>query len=97
MKLLIFAIKIAQVKMADQFLSTPHCILIDDLSSELDAECKKIVMEYLKKLEAQIFITATDTGVLGHGLKDEKVFHVEQGSFIGLRSLVKTMHFSARL
>ena len=84
MKLLIFAIKIAQVQMANQFVIEPHCILIDDLSSELDTECKKIVMEYLKKLETQIFITATDIGMLGNELNDEKVFHVEQGSFISI-------------
>ena len=81
MKFLIFAIKMAQVKMADHFVSQPHCILIDDLASELDAVFKGIVMEYLNKLEIQIFITATEIGALGKEFKDKKVFHVEQGCF----------------
>ena len=82
MKLLIFAIKIAQVQMANQFLTMQHCILIDDLASELDVVYKKIVMEYLRKLKAQIFITATDIHVFGQELKNEKVFHVEHGCFL---------------
>ena len=81
MKLLVFAIKIAQVRMANNFSSNPHCILIDDLASELDMDNKKIIIDYLRNLKTQIFITATDAQVLGQELSEEKVFHVEQGCF----------------
>jgi len=81
MKVLIFTIKMAQVKLSGQFLLKPPCILIDDLASELDTMFKGIVMDYLKKFKTQIFITATDIQSLGQGLKNEKMFHVEQGSF----------------
>jgi len=55
-------------------------LLLDDLSSELDWQHQKTVMETLRSLPVQTFITSTNTELASLiSNEKEKVFHVEHG------------------
>jgi len=56
-------------------------LLIDDLSSELDREHQVSVLQAIKKLKVQTFITTTNTELSARLVKEENdiMFHVERG------------------
>lgn len=54
-------------------------LLVDDPAAELDTGRLAGLMEYIRELPFQVFITALDDNVLP-GLGDARVFHVEQGT-----------------
>jgi len=80
LKLLVLALNFAQAGIMANAADNPGCVLIDDLSSELDKEVRQFVFDYLKTIKSQIFITATERTAFSSlsGL-DYKTFHVEQG------------------
>lgn len=81
LKLLVLALKLAQVKLLNQFNNNSVCILIDDLTAELDTLNKAKLIKYLAGLNCQVFMTSTelsDFGELNDSI-DLKVFHVEHG------------------
>lgn len=80
LKLLVLALNFAQAGIMTSAVDNPGCVLIDDLSSELDEKVKEFVFDYLKTIESQLFITATEQAAFG-SLKgiDYEMFHVEQG------------------
>lgn len=86
MKLLVLALCLAQVKISSFNSGVKPCVLIDDLSAELDNEHLQKVMRYLIKLDAQIFITTTDPELFSEFGKAEntKLFHVEHGCLSGV-------------
>ena len=82
-KLFFVALCIAQIKTTQQE-NTKSILLIDDISSELDTEHQKIILETLSQLKVQTFITSTDKS-LSDLIKNEglhSVFHVEQGALV---------------
>ncbi len=82
LKLLVLALKLAQVKLLNQHNANSIGILIDDLASELDAGNKAKLIKYLAGLNCQVFMSATDLsdfGELDESI-DHKLFHVEHGS-----------------
>jgi DNA replication and repair protein RecF len=81
LKLLILALKLAQVKLINNEMDHSVCILIDDLTAELDQLNKQILLGYLVKLNCQVFISSTELSNFGElsQLKNYKVFHVEHG------------------
>lgn len=81
LKLLVLALKLAQVKMLDDFQNKVTCVLIDDFTAELDSKNKSILLEYLSQLGIQVFMTATEMSNFGviNNIKDYKMFHVEHG------------------
>ncbi|WP_031434324.1 DNA replication/repair protein RecF [Methylomarinum vadi] len=81
LKLLVLALKLAQVKLLNQFNNNSVCILIDDLTAELDTLNKAKLLKYLAGLNCQVFMSSTelsDFGELNDSI-DLKVFHVEHG------------------
>ncbi len=81
LKLLMLALKLAQVVLVSTSKNNNVCLLIDDLTAELDATNKKRLLDYLSSLNCQVFMTATalsDFGALD-GLEKYKVFHVKHG------------------
>jgi DNA replication and repair protein RecF len=58
-------------------------LLIDDLSSELDWNHQKTVIDTLRNLPVQSFITSTNNELASLiKTEKEKVFHVKQGEMI---------------
>lgn len=81
LKLLVLALKLAQVKMLEITCGTRACVLIDDFTAELDEVNKAILLDFLSELGVQVFMTATTLSGFGAiaGFKDYKLFHVEHG------------------
>lgn len=57
---LVIALKIAEIRSLEATLGEPPVLLLDDLSSELDAERNAAMMHHLDALGGQVFLTTTD-------------------------------------
>lgn len=81
LKVLLFALKVAQSNLIMQRGHKQPLLLIDDLASELDDESKRQVFHFLEKLQSQVFITAIEPDQLLSQLPAHAVamFHVEHG------------------
>jgi DNA replication and repair protein RecF len=85
-KMLVCVMKLAQAALLSK-ISKKSIFLIDDLPSELDAEKRKVLMEALLSLGAQIFVTGIEleyfSGLFGGmNKKDIKTFHVKRSGEI---------------
>jgi len=80
-KLLVLALMLSQVRLLNREAQNSCCILIDDLTAELDTENRVKLLEYLSLLGCQVFMTATELAEFGDlsALENYKVFHVEHG------------------
>jgi DNA replication and repair protein RecF len=81
LKLLVLALLLSQVKLMDQSSQNNCCILIDDLTAELDTENRLKLLKYLSLLGCQVFMTGTELADFGNlqEIENYKMFHVEQG------------------
>ncbi len=81
LKLLMLALKLAQVKLINSEKDMSVCILIDDLTAELDVPNKLKLLKFLSNLNCQVFMSTTELSNFGNlsELKNYKVFHVEHG------------------
>ena len=81
LKLLMLSLKLAQVKLISVEKNNRVCVLIDDLTAELDLENKKKILSYLSGLHCQVFMSTTELANFGDlsQLENFKVFHVEHG------------------
>ncbi len=80
LKLMLAALKLAQMALFCQKLGTTAIVLIDDLPAELDSNHRNLLLAQLQALGTQIFVTTTDSGLLEFSAwPDTKVFHVEHG------------------
>ncbi|MDO6747510.1 DNA replication/repair protein RecF [Gilvimarinus sp. 1_MG-2023] len=83
-KLLVCALILAQC-MVFQQTSGKNCILlVDDLPSELDDKYQTLMVNWINKLNCQVFVTGVDVLALSEPWgkmvdRDIKVFHVEHG------------------
>lgn len=80
-KLLVLALLLSQVSLLNQEAQNNCCILIDDLTAELDNGNKAKLIKYLAGIGCQIFISGTELADFGDlsTVENYKVFHVEQG------------------
>ena len=79
-KLLVCAMRLAQISHLKQETSQQSILLVDDLAAELDIEHRKNLITLLVDTEAQLFVTATEKN--SFSIPDEiesKMFHVEHG------------------
>lgn len=81
LKLLMLSLKLAQVKLINTEKNNSVCMLIDDLTAELDLCNKAKLLDYLSKLDCQVFMSTTELANFGNltELENYKVFHVEHG------------------
>ncbi len=82
LKLLVLALHLAQVQLLYQKCSKIGCVLIDDVTSELDYSNRAKLLGFLSNLDVQVFLTATELNEFGdlNQLGDYHVFHVEHGN-----------------
>jgi DNA replication and repair protein RecF len=79
-KLLVSAMRLAQIKHLKKRQTQQSVVLVDDLAAELDQTHRKRLIELLLASGAQVFITSTDAGLLDTtAWKSCKMFHVEHG------------------
>ena len=81
LKLLVLALKLAQV---EHFLtngSQSGCVLIDDAVAELDFQSRTKLLEYLAAMNIQVFMTATEQNEFGDlsRIGQYKLFHMKHG------------------
>lgn len=79
-KLLVSALRLAQIQYLQAQTQQSCIILVDDLPAELDETHRQALMTLLNETQAQIFVTTTDAKLLDLDLAVSKtVFHVEHG------------------
>jgi len=79
-KLLVCAMRLAQITHLKQETSQQSILLVDDLAAELDLAHRQSLIELLVDTQAQLFVTATEKNsfVLPAEI-ESKMFHVEHG------------------
>ncbi|HEY7884695.1 MAG TPA: DNA replication and repair protein RecF, partial [Cellvibrionaceae bacterium] len=86
-KLLVCALKIAQGVVFEKLTQRKCLYLVDDLPAELDGRHRGILVNWLNKLDTQVFITGVEREALLEPWRvlperPTKVFHVERGRII---------------
>jgi DNA replication and repair protein RecF len=77
---LVLALKVAEIENLRAVLGRPPLLLLDDVSSELDPEKNRYLVEYLARLPGQAFLTATDRRLLAPAAgRDAAFYEVEAG------------------
>jgi DNA replication and repair protein RecF len=80
MKLLVYALLLAQSRLLEERVGTAGCVLVDDVASELDEGNRKTLLDFLRERRSQYFITATARQSIESALNgDAAVFQVEHG------------------
>lgn len=81
LKVLLFALKIAQNNVIRDNGQKQPLLLIDDLASELDTSSTRQIFSFLSNIESQVFITAINADQVSPFIPAKKLamFHVEQG------------------
>jgi DNA replication and repair protein RecF len=78
---LVLAVKIAEIENLRASLGRPPLLLLDDISSELDPAKNRYLLEYLRRLPAQAFLTSTDRRLLEPAAGPDSAFYkVENGA-----------------
>ncbi len=78
---LVLALKIAEIENLRAAMGRPPLLLLDDVSSELDQDKNRHLLEYLSRLPGQAFLTTTDRRLLEPAVGREATFyHVEGGA-----------------
>ena len=79
-KLLVCAMRLAQITHLKLKTDQQSVLLVDDLAAELDLERRQSLIELLVDTEAQLFVTATEQNsfILPSEI-ESKMFHVEHG------------------
>jgi len=89
-KLLFIALRLAQSRLLQQHADKECCILLDDLTAELDMRNQAKVLEEISGQGNQSFITATYIEQnLVEMIPRKRVFHVEQGTLKEQNSVIK--------
>ena len=80
MKLLVYALLLAQSRLMEERVGAAACVLIDDVASELDEPNKRTLLDLLHGRPTQFFITATSREIIEEGLSGDAVlFRIAQG------------------
>jgi DNA replication and repair protein RecF len=77
---LVLALKIGEIENLRAMLGRPPLLLLDDVSSELDPEKNRFLLEYLAVLPGQAVLTTTDRRLIEPAAGPEATFYkVERG------------------
>jgi DNA replication and repair protein RecF len=72
---LVLALKVAEIENLRALMGRPPLLLLDDVSSELDPEKNRYLLEYLGRLPGQAFLTTTDARLLAAAAGPDTVFY----------------------
>jgi DNA replication and repair protein RecF len=82
-KLLVCAMRLAQISHLKNRLDQYSVVLVDDLAAELDIIHRKRLLELLVETGAQLFITVTEAELIDtEAWLSRKMFHVEHGQVV---------------
>ena len=81
-KLLVMALRLSQLPLLNQVGKVP-LVLIDDITAELDDDALRLLLNGLKQVNSQLFITSLSQDIVKNVQQiwqdNVKLFHVEQG------------------
>ncbi len=79
-KILVIALRLAQIRYLHESKNRKCCLLIDDLAAELDFAHRERLTKLLTTLTSQVFVTTTEPSLIDReSWKSHKTFHVEHG------------------
>ena len=79
----ILALKMAEIEHLRKMYNFPPVLLLDDMTSELDRNRNRNLMEYLEHRQMQVFITTTNLdNILLHGIENYPAFRIEAGKVV---------------
>lgn len=78
-KVLILALRLAQLALATEEGGQTPVFLLDDIASELDAERRTAAMAILERVGRQVFVTATEDALCPEGEGESATFRVAEG------------------
>jgi DNA replication and repair protein RecF len=80
-KMVVCALKLAQATILQTITGKQGLFLIDDLPAELDPRHRRHILQSLRQLKSQVFMTSVSLSDVADMLaeKDSRVFHVKQG------------------
>ncbi len=82
-KLLVCAMRLAQITHLKTGLQQKSIVLVDDLAAELDVEHRAQLLALLAETGAQLFITVTEADLIDTAdWSSQKMFHVEHGQIV---------------
>jgi DNA replication and repair protein RecF len=79
---LVLALKIAEIENLRASLGRPPLLLLDDVSSELDPQKNRYLLEYLARLPGQAVLTTTDRRLLDLAAGAETAFYRVAGGSV---------------
>jgi len=80
-KLMLIALRLAQIQRLFRSADKRCCLLIDDLPAELDNERRQLLSGLLATMPVQVFVTTTDVEAIStKSWTSHSLFHVEQGT-----------------
>lgn len=68
---LVLALKLAEAEYLEQALDSAPCLLLDDVSSELDAERTRMLFTVVAELRCQVWVTTTRSSLLPLSSRDQ--------------------------
>jgi len=79
-KVFVSSLLAAHVQMVSASGAEPPVVMVDDFSSELDADAAARLLSALCRLDSQLFLTTTDRALIpDDGIESAAVFHVKHG------------------
>jgi len=79
----ILALKMAEIEYLQQQYNTPPVLLLDDMTSELDEQRNRNLLDFLEQKRMQVFITTTSLDNLHlASLSNYHAFHIEGGRIL---------------
>ncbi len=86
-KMLVIALRLAEIQALLEVGGRQCCVLIDDLPAELDRQHRRRLAEHLAAIPTQVFLTSTDSTQIDLApWSTAKTFHVERGTLRELRN-----------
>lgn len=83
LKLLVYALLLAQARLIEATTGSLGCVLIDDVASELDPHNRDVLLDFLGESRSQCFITATGREMIERGLsEDAALWRMDAGRLI---------------
>lgn len=90
-KLLVTALRLAQISCFHEMTGRKCCLLVDDLPAELDAQHREKLIGILGEMNTQVFVTGTDHEHMDSvGRQHHAWFHVEHGNVKKLEKSYKS-------
>lgn len=82
-KLLVCALRLAQITFLKQRNQQTSVVLVDDLAAELDLNHRNRLLELLSDTGAQLFVTVTEADLIDTtAWESQRMFHVEHGQVV---------------